>query len=259
MLEPVSTTIVSKAISAGFSALIKKAVSGVIDAATAPLKGVIGEAAVDLEPHIRANYERCLKIKTILNRHEPVDLLSIYVNTKFKCGSNDFDDYDLIDALPHTHHIVISGTGGGGKTVFMKYLWLCLFSGLPGMGAKIPIFVELRRLNELSSDDLIVFVYRSIIEMKSKMSFEYFEKAVNEGIFTFIFDGFDEIHVGKKESIEQQLLKLARNNQNAHIIVSGRPDSRFDSWQSFTTYSVQPLTKEQSIALIGRIDYDKKI
>jgi hypothetical protein len=256
MADPATLSILETTIRLGYSALAKKLATSVISAISGHLKNVFHESIADIDSHLKANYERCLKIKTILNRHEPVDLLAIYVGTNFVSGKKSYDHFDFIDALPKLRRIVVSGTGGGGKTVFMKYLWLSIFSG---SYAKIPLFVELRKLNEISSDDLMVYVHRSIIEMHSKIDFDHFGAAVHQGAFCFIFDGFDEIHGEKKGSVERQILKLAQSNPGAWVIVSGRPDPRFGAWQNFTNLEVQALTKEQTIRLITKLDYDKKI
>src|SRR4051812_5948117 len=63
-----------------------------------------------LHSHIQATYDRCTKIKTLLNRDEPIQLLSLYVNLKFRSGNTFVDDYDLIADLDSIKRVVISGT-----------------------------------------------------------------------------------------------------------------------------------------------------
>jgi hypothetical protein len=43
------------------------------------------------------------------------------------------------------------------------------------------------------------------------------------------------------------------------IIVSGRPDDRFASWQEFSVFRVEPLDKQQVIQLVDKIDFDLNV
>jgi len=70
------------------------------------------------EDHLKATYTRCGAIKTILHPDEPVDLLSIYVQTKFKCQQRNLDDFAVIDEIRRKKRAVICGTAGGGKLFF---------------------------------------------------------------------------------------------------------------------------------------------
>jgi hypothetical protein len=110
MLE-IGAIIKSKPFLDVLSALAKSAVVGV----TKHLHHSLVTKGTSLHSHILATYERCTKIKTLLNRDEPVELLSLYVNLKFRCANKFVDDFDLIRGLDDTKRVVISGTGGGGN------------------------------------------------------------------------------------------------------------------------------------------------
>ena len=138
----------------------------------------------------------------------------------------------------------------------MKYLWLCIFCQHDG---RVPIFIELRRLNDMTSDDLMANAFNSIIDTSTKVSHDYFTKAARDGLFTFIFDGFDEVNHEKRASIERQILKFANDNPKAPIVVSSRPDDQLEAWQSFSNYRILPFSKTQVIDLLSKIQYDKKI
>ena len=208
------------------------------------------------EAHIKTTFERCTKVKTLLNRDEPVDLLSLYVNLQFQCGDKRVDDYDLIDEIPKRRKIVISGTGGGGKTMFMKYLWIAMFENPRG---KIPVFVELRGLNDVTTDSLDLYVYHSIVESQAVLAKHDFDAGLREGQFVLIFDGFDEILADKRASLEKQILALAHNNPNLTIVVSSRHDERFSAWQAFSVFRVLPFELKQVVGLVQKLRYDKTI
>lgn len=240
---------------AGFRKIAQKLCDSVVANVGQHLSALHESFSSDFEPHLRATFERCSLVKTILNRAEPVELLSLYVNTKFNINNKPMDDYTVIEKIHDLRRVVISGLGGGGKTIFMKYLWLSLFNDPKG---KIPIFIELRRINDFTSDDLLTYIYRSIVDVRSKVTEKVFQKATSEGVFTFLLDGFDEVSEDRKQSIEKQILKLSHENPKTTIIVSGRPDPRFDAWQVFSTLNVLPLKQDQTIELISKLNYDRQ-
>jgi hypothetical protein len=221
---------------------------------TKPLRDVAVNLSTNFGPHLATTYDRCTKLKTLVNPDEPAGLLDQYVSLKFKCNAKEYDDFQTIDEIRSRKRVIISGTGGGGKTIFTKYLWISFFENPRG---QIPIFFELRRVNDIQADSLLALIYFTIVETHAKVSKETFDKGVENGLFVFILDGFDEVVKEKKESVEKQILELARNNPECVIVVSGRPDDSFDAWQSFSNFTVQPLSKTQVVGLVQKLTFDK--
>jgi hypothetical protein len=54
-------------------------------------------------------------------------------------------------------------------------------------------------------------------------------------------------------------LDLCRKSSRNIVIVSGRPDDRFASWQEFSLFRVEPLSKQQVVELIEKIDFDVNV
>lgn len=92
-----------------------------------------------LNPSLEATFNKCMKVKTLLNSSNPSSFLNIYVNQNFKNGHKTVDGYDLIDEIRSGQNSIIVGTGGGGKSMFMRYLWLSLFERADG---KIPFLLN---------------------------------------------------------------------------------------------------------------------
>jgi hypothetical protein len=78
--------------------------------------------SLDLKRHLEFAFERCTKIKTILSRDTPAPLLEQYVNLYFSIGEESIDDYELIDRVWSNKRVVVNSIGGGGKSMFMRYL-----------------------------------------------------------------------------------------------------------------------------------------
>lgn len=250
---PVAEAITGKAI---FYDVIKKLSVNVVLGIGKEAIRALGNIERDYGAHLKQSFDKCTKIRTILNRDEPADLLSLYINLKFSLSSSEIDDYSFIEKLPRIRHAVISGTGGGGKTMFMKYLWLSLFEQST---LRIPLFIELRRFNDLTTEEFGTFLFKSAVAHDSKIQKSDFEAALAEGAFTILLDGFDEINEERRGAVEAEILRISKSYPDTQIVVSGRPDERFEGWQSFSVFKVMPLSKPQVIELITRLKYDEKI
>jgi hypothetical protein len=51
------------------------------------------------DKHFEIAFERCTKVKTIINGDNPSDLLQHYVNHDFQQKAKVLDEYDFIDAI----------------------------------------------------------------------------------------------------------------------------------------------------------------
>lgn len=194
-------------------------------------------------------------VRTLYSKNKPMPLSEVYVKTRFHQGPNKFTDDDLINKFAAGRRIIVKGNGGSGKTIFLKHLWLSRFKKPEG---KIPIFLELRRLNELQSIDIASFCRN---ELQSDMSFGkgVFEKLCEAGKFEFIFDGFDEVNRENRKSVERQIISLSEAYRDCCFLVSGREDDRFSSWGAFEIFSVSPLTLDDVKELIQKIPFDRKV
>jgi hypothetical protein len=72
-----------------FSQLFAKLMTGAIETATKRAIKSFVHARPNFEPHFTATFGRCTKIKTLLNRDEPIELLSQYVNQRFFARENN--------------------------------------------------------------------------------------------------------------------------------------------------------------------------
>lgn len=46
---------------------------------------------------------------------------------------------------------------------------------------------------------------------------------------------------------------------DTNILITSRPDDIFSSWEEFQILTIAPFTKEKSIGLIEKIDYDETV
>lgn len=201
-------------------------------------------------------YRKNSLIRTLYSKNRPIPLSEVYVDTNFILEENEYySDTDLISKFARKKRIVVKGNGGSGKTIFLKHLWVSRFEKPEG---RIPIFVELRRLNDLSSVDILAFCRN---ELQSDMSFgkDVFEKLCENGKFEFILDGFDEVNRENRKTVEKQIISLSESYPECCFLVSGREDDRFSAWGEFEIYSVSPLHLDDVTKLIEKIPFDKKV
>ena len=205
---------------------------------------------------------RCSFVRTLYSTQEPIELEDIYVPPGFMIQQEHFprsdkriDENDLIYKFAQCERLIVKGNGGCGKTVFLKKLWLSRFKNPSG---RLPILVELRRLNEMQNPDLFALCRN---ELQADIVFKdiAFEELCRIGRFEFILDGFDEIVKEKRNEITRQILDIAERFPKCPILVSGREDDRFISWGPFVTYSVAPLTKKEAVQLIRKVPFEREI
>ena len=124
-----------------FATLVKDAAKPVAASVRDVLTRTVDFFRLNIDQYITSSISRCSHVKTLLiNRERPVSLFDLYVRTRLTCQDLEVVDDELIGNLQSIESVVIEGTGGAGKSMFMRYLYLCLCEK---PGGKIPIFVEL--------------------------------------------------------------------------------------------------------------------
>ncbi|TPI34869.1 NACHT domain-containing protein [Mesorhizobium sp. B3-1-9] len=236
----------------GFGHLLTKLVDSYIQNKSNQISSDKDEIKTDLGPHLSAAFEKCTKLKTILS-DEIINFLDIYSDQNFSSEGLKFDQYDLVSKIRENSSSVIVGTGGGGKSMFMRYLWLSYFEDPRG---KIPFFLELRQLNRFTHESIEDFIFHTIIKSGSKISQPNFQRSLHQGHFILFLDGFDEINFEKRQPIENLIINLKSAHPKLTIIVTSRPDDRFSGWHQFHIVKVEPLDKKKAIQLLEKAPFD---
>lgn len=225
-------------------------------------KGILRGAADIVRLRIDKTYKAyisCLldrhsKAKSFFIRSEPVLLHSFYVPLAIKLLSKEFKRPDMTNLSAVAPHIVVMGTAGSGKTMFMRHLLLTSLLAR----AKVPVFIELRQLNQ-SDDTLLDAMSRNLKACKFQLTKTYMIKALKAGHFVLFFDGFDELIDSKKAAVAGAIQKFAEDYDSNWIVVSSRPDPELEGWQLFATATLQPLTLNRACELIQKLPFDDDI
>ncbi|WP_331374912.1 NACHT domain-containing protein [Sinorhizobium chiapasense] len=234
------------------TSLVAKAFNSVSSKATSAAKDAWAKIFEDFEPFMKDAYQKNAFVRLLSQKEKDVDLYSVYVKSSFLCGDKQVEEDKLIYTIVEGKNVVINGNGGAGKTFFMRHLWLTLFEG---NHEYTPIFIELRKLNELTSIDLKSFI-RISISRKKELSDDLFSYFCNSGRFCFILDGFDEIVHGQRDLVQSQILQLSSDFPKCRFVVSSRYERRFAGWQNFELYESQPFDLPKVKKLVGLVPFD---
>ena len=223
---------------------------------------------IGMSEYLRISYERCKSYKTLLSKNS-ISILNSYTNIRFAYGGRPYnshshddeeiiiDDEEILENLDKYRSLVITGHAGSGKSMFMKYLTVKLFGRVNlNDNDVIPLFVELRKLNESNTSNIISFINFECSPKNSPVSEKAFEQICTKSKVVFILDGFDELNSDIRDKIQDEVLSLQKNYPNSYVIVSSRHDDRFDSWSNFKELTALKLNKNQALDLIQKLEID---
>ena len=189
------------------------------------------EAELDLEyrtaftEYLENTRDRYSKIKTIIYRRERKDLYSFYESTEVSHSGKRISTSDINDLLEIDSKILVTGTGGIGKSILFKHLFLNSIEKT----IYIPVFIELRSLNNLDNKEILLtdLVYKSLYLNGFKLERKYFDSSLEQGAYIIFLDGFDEIHHNKREVVTEEIRSFCQKHHHNCVFVSSRPSTEF--------------------------------
>lgn len=212
---------------------------------------------ISFRKYLKTSYDKYSKIKTILYRSEPQYIYNFFEIPYLK-GPNSkiFKVNDVNDVLNISHFIIIQGTGGIGKSMLMKHLFLNELEKKD----LIPIFFELKDINIMDQDYKISdIILKKLNDFGTEFNEKCLEYALKSGCFLFLFDGYDEILTSNKDRFLHELEIFCDKYNTNYYIISSRPYSDFIEFQRFSVLSTCVFEKEQAISLIKKVDFDEDI
>jgi len=199
--------------------------------------------------------DECSKIKNIIYRKESANLIDKYVSVNFLNADQVISDKTVADHFFQRNRILISGSAGFGKTMFVKWATLRLIEKTENLRI-YPFYLELRYLTEAECAQAFEkTLYDRLAPRKGKPNFEQFMIALNNGLFAFTFDAIDEINPGFRSTAVNQIQRFLADFPLCPVLMSSRPDDSLESIPLFEVYQTLPMTKEQVIDVIKKLDY----
>ena len=148
--------------------------------------------------------------------------------------------------------IVLSGTGGMGKSMMMTHFMLDTIDKNKETG-KVPVFVLLRDYNP-AAGDLIDFIFGELKRHDMDLHLSDLVELLQSGKGVILFDGLDEIKSENCRRFYKEMENLADSYPEASYIVSSRPTMNFRGLSRFTVYDLQPFSQEQAVEMVGKLD-----
>lgn len=199
-------------------------------------------------------------VKTLLYSEVPHNFRDIYVpnDIKFKTLNTVADEKiqsrsieDLV--VDHPSNIIIRGTGGIGKSMMMRHLFLHYAEKFSECG-KLPVLVPLKNFTA-EEKNLEEFIFRAAYEFDHDLQFADFEALLKNWKCIILLDGLDEIPTAARHHFDNCLVNFTKAYRRNHIVISSRPTSTFIQFGRFLVVEIEPFSKEKALELIDKLDY----
>ena len=191
---------------------------------------------------------------------------SFYVrnNLSRKVGSysryhfSSVDNKNAVTVAGKTKQVIISGTGGLGKSMMMHYFLLQGVHDYMETGL-IPLLVRLKDFGYTTTKirDYLYEEFEALSE--GGIDEDTYEELLKQGKFILLLDGMDEIQTAYRGLFEREIGKFVKLYKNNILIISSRPNSNFRGLGGkFEEYLLQPLTQDQAIDMIKKLDFSRQ-
>lgn len=209
------------------------------------------DLGIPFEMYLRKTREYYGSIKSILYNKTKQDLLSIYECLDLKYNGERISSKSVRNITEIGHKIIITGTGGLGKSTMLKYFFLNTI----GLEGYIPVMLELRMLNNLKDEELSIrsAVFQMLTDNGFELEDKYFEYSLKRGGYIILLDGYDELKYEIKDRVGASIRSFANKYSDNYFIVSSRPSEEFISWNDFTELESLTMTKQQALSLVSKI------
>ena len=217
-----------------------------------------GEAKVMLgtvfQLYLKNATERYNQVRTLATGQTPRKIIgqdNIYVNVGLQHGRKEIPTSTVEPILHVSKNILISGTGGVGKSMLMRYLFL----NTANRGEYVPVLVELRRIGSLPLDELSILelIYTCMQGFDVQLPREQFEYSLQLGKYLFLFDGLDEVKSSLAKETAAALQAFSAKYPLNPCIITSRPIQEASPLETFTNLEPMPLSKAQAIQLASKI------
>lgn len=203
--------------------------------------------------------------KTLLYAEKPHPFYDLYVCNDIRyqkyraSGLRDYKADKLIsDATiekieAESKYAIIEGIGGIGKSMLLTHLFLSSATE-PACNGATPLFLSLKDYKDTTSG-IIDFIWKSVKEFDPEILQKSIIEALQQKTLVLLLDGLDEIQSGNRESFNQDLEAFIKSYPGNTIIMTSRPVYSFVSYSKFSVFDIQPLTKEQAITLVNKLEF----
>ncbi len=207
-------------------------------------------------------YDKYSQLKTLLYNDAPRNFYDFYIcnhimrkefirKNTYRCHT--ISNATISSLRECSNYILISGTGGLGKSMLMRHLLLSSINNY-SEDKKLPIFIPLKDYND-SYPDLLSYVYEKYTALDGPGSIEDFSDLLSDDSCILLLDGLDEIPSSMRSNFESMLDVFTDKYKQNTFIISSRPAGSFISLHRFTVLDLAPFSKDQALSLIDKLDF----
>ncbi len=220
-------------------------------------------AALAVQRYLQKVRDKYENVYTLISKSEAIPFYSIFVcnNIEYRTPlagtqgktyrSEIVKDATVEKLINLSRHIIISGTGGIGKTMMMRHLLFDAILKYPDTGV-LPIFFLLKDFED-TGEPLIKHVCRIVTNFGTGISEDKVISMLEAGKCILMFDGLDEISRNKRDQFYKLLEAFIDRFTEAQFIISTRPNRKMTPLMRFRTVYVKPFTLDQAVASIDKV------
>ena len=173
-------------------------------------------------------------VKTIWKIDKKINLTTFYYPSKLLIEDNKVI-VNGINKIKTDNNILIEGTVGQGKSIFMRYLCSQELVG----GITLPVFFQLRKMQQ--GETILQNIFKVLNSWNFNIDEELFDYIAKKGRMVLLLDGFDELNDACIQPVINELESLSEKYRDLKIIVSSRPKSGLENSPWFDVYKLAPL------------------
>lgn len=221
------------------------------------IKEKYGKSTIDtgaaFEKYFENSEIRYNQIKTLADKTEPRSLHGkdgIYVDVYVEYKQDKILAKSVSDLSSISNNIAIVGSGGIGKSVLLRHLFIDSIN----KGDYIPVLIELRKICVDEQKTMIELIHSSIEAFDVNLSEVQLEYSLQTGKYLFLFDGLDEVKEKDRQIISKMIQELTnRYPKNFYILSTRKGGVRLNELETYTFVEVSRLVKYQAIELIEKL------
>ncbi|MEE0675371.1 MAG: NACHT domain-containing protein [Ruminococcus sp.] len=194
------------------------------------------------------------KVRTLATGNDPRNIIGendIYVKIGVGYNKQELDTSSVANLTAVSKNIVIIGTGGVGKSMLMRYLFL----NTAFEGGLVPVLVELRKvgLQKAGSVSVERLIEDCMAQFDITLPEDEFIYSLRLGKYLFLFDGFDEVREELAPETADKIQEFCSKYPNNKCILTSRPTEDLSPLETFTHMRLKHLSKEQAVELASKI------
>ena len=193
------------------------------------------------------------RLKTLLYDKTPREFYDFYVCNDLKYNDNTIGDITVAQLQSISNYVIVSGTGGLGKTMMMRHLLLDAVDNYDSLGL-LPIFIPLKDFGETTSN-LLEYIHSVVQQFNVNVTLTQLTDTLTAGLCLLLFDGMDEVKSSVSMRLSRGLDSLACSYPNNYFVLSSRPSRLLIGMNSFCEIELQPFSKMQALKMIDNFTF----